>query len=126
MDEVLRLKAKQRGLKGSVTKLLTKVENVLSADLATTNLSSTSESRRFLASTTLTQLTAKKTQISELDETIVAAIQQEDELKTEVCDVDTYLSTLEEHIAFLVEFVKRANQPHVNLLRNHNHVSLTN
>lgn len=111
MDEALRLKAKRRGLKGSVTKLLTKVEEVLSADLATVNLSSTSDSRRLLTSTTLTQLTAKKNQISELDETIVATIQQEEELETEVCDADTYLNTLEEHIAFLVEFVKRANQP---------------
>ena len=111
MDEAQRLRAKRRGLKGSVTKLLAKVDDILSAELATVNLSSTPESRRLLASTTVTQLTAKKNQIAQLDDTIVAAIQQAEELESEVCDADTYLTTLEGHIAFLEEFVKRAKQP---------------
>ena len=106
MDEAQRLRAKRRGLKGSVTKLLAKVDDILSAELATINLSSTPESRRLLASTTVTQLTAKKNQISQLDDTIVTAIQHEEEIESEVCDASTYLTTLEEHIAFLEEFVK--------------------
>lgn len=111
MDETQRLRAKRRGLKGSVTKLLTKVDDILSTELATVNLSSTPESRRLLASTTVMQLTTKKNQIAQLDDTIVAAIQEEEELESEVCDADTYLTTLEEQIAFLEEFVKQANQP---------------
>ena len=68
----------------SVTTLLTKVEDILSAELSTVNLSSTPESQRLLASTTLTQLTAKKMQISQLDDTIVATIQEKEELESEV------------------------------------------
>ena len=111
MDEAQRLQAKRRGLRGSVTKLLAKVDNILSGELATTNLSSTPESRRLLASTTATQLMAKKNQITQLDDAIVATIEGAEELESEVCDADTYSTTLEERIAFLEEFVKRANQP---------------
>jgi len=38
-------------------------------------------------------------------------IQKEEELETEIMDADTYSTTLEEHIAFLEEFIRRANQP---------------
>ena len=74
MDEAQRLRAKQCGLKESVNKLLVKVDDILTAELATINLSSTPESRRLLqlASTTATQ---KKNQIAQLDDTIMAAIQ---------------------------------------------------
>ena len=111
MDEVQRLRVKQHGLKGSVTKLLTKVDDILSAELKTVNLNSTPESQRLLAATTATQLTAKRGQIEKLDDTIVAAIEEETELETEICDADTYLTTLEERITFLEEFVKQASQP---------------
>ena len=111
MDEVQRHRVKRRGLKGSVTKLLTKVEDMLSAELETIHLDSTLESRRLLVSTTVAQLTAKMDQIKTLDEAIVATIQDKEELETKVCDADTYLTTLEERIVFLTEFIKRASQP---------------
>ena len=94
-----------------MTKLLTKVDDVLSTELKTVNLNSTPESRRLLAATTATQLTAKRGQIEKLDDTIVAAIEEKTELETEICDADTYLTTLEVRITFLEEFVKRASQP---------------
>jgi len=111
MAELNRNRVKRHGLKGSVTKLLAKVEDVLSAELETVNLDSTPESQRLLAATTATQLTAKKSQIEKLDNAIVAAIEEETELEAEVCDADTYQTTLEERIVFLEEFVKRASQP---------------
>ena len=49
----------------------------------------------------------------------MATILEEEELESEVCDADTYLNTLEEHIALLVEFVKRANQPPSSIPREH-------
>ena len=98
MDEAQRLRAKRRRLRGSMIKLLAKVDDILSAELATTNLNSTPESRRLLASTTATQLTAKKNQISQLDDAIVATIERAEELESEVCDTDTYFTTLEERI----------------------------
>ena len=66
--------------------------------------------QRLLVSTTVAQLTAKMDQIKTLDEAIVATIQDEEELETEVCDANTYLTTLEERIASLTEFIKRASQ----------------
>ena len=42
---------------------------------------------------------------------ITDAIQEEEELEIEICEADTYQTTLEEHIAFLEEFVKRAIRP---------------
>ena len=36
---------------------------------------------------------------------------KEKELETEICETDTYQTTLEEHITFLEEFIKRAIQP---------------
>ena len=81
-------------------------------ELETVNLNSTSRARRLLASTTVTQLTAKKGQIERLDDMITAdAIQEEEELETEICEPDTYQTILEEYIAFLEEFVKRAIWP---------------
>ena len=60
MDEAQRLRIKRRGLKGSVTKLLAKANDILSVELETVNLNSTSQSRKLLASTTVMQLTVKK------------------------------------------------------------------
>jgi len=62
------------------------------------------------------QLTAKKSQIERLDDAIIEAVEEEMELETEVCEADTYQTTLEERtleerIIFLKEFVKRASQP---------------
>ena len=42
---------------------------------------------------------------------ITDAIQDEEELETEICEADMYQTTLEKYIAFLEEFVKRAIRP---------------
>ena len=111
MDEAQRHQVKRRGLKGSVTKLFSKVEDMLSTELEAVNIDSTQESQRILVSPTVTQLNAKIEQIKRLDELNVASIQTEEELETEVCDADTYLTTLEERIAYLAAFIKCASQP---------------
>ena len=110
MDEVQRHQVKRRRLKGNVTKLLSKVEDVLSTEPEAVNIDSTQKSQRILVSTTVTQLNANIDQIKRLDELIVSGIQTEEELETEVCDADTYLTTLEERIAYLATFIKRASQ----------------
>ena len=37
-------------------------------------------------------------------------IQKEDELELEICDADTYQTTLEQQTAVLTEFIKKASQ----------------
>jgi len=79
---------------------------VPSVALETVNLDSTQESQRLLVSTTVAQLTTKMDQIKQLNEVIAASIQEEEELETEVCDADTYLTTLKERTAYLAAFIK--------------------
>lgn len=110
MEEAQRLRVKRRGLRGSITKLMGKVEGVFTTELETVNTESVPESRRILASTTVEQLKSKLAQIAELDEAIAKTIQGEEELETEFCDADTYQSNVEQQIALLVEFVKKASQ----------------
>ena len=110
MEETSRLRVKRRGLKGSVTKLMGKVEDAFITELEAVNAESVPESRRILASTTVEQLKSKLAQIAKLDEAIAQTIQGEEELETEICDADTYQSNVEQQIALLVEFVKKASQ----------------
>ena len=104
MDDIQRLHSKRRGIKGNITKLLAKVENMISADLEGVNSQSIKESRKLVATTT--QLRDKRAQIAELDTAIAVKIQTETGLEEELCNADTYLSTLEEQIAFLTEFMR--------------------
>ena len=111
MEELQRLRARRRGLKASVTKLLAKIEEIVPAELENITSESLVESRRVTVSTAIEQLRTKREQITELDDAISAAIQIEAELETEICDADTYQSTLSERIAFLAEFNRKANRP---------------
>jgi len=109
MEEPTRLHVKRHGLKGSITKLMGKIQEALTAELETVNTDSVPESRRLLVSTTVKQLKSKLAQINELDEAIAKTIQEEEELETEICDADTYQSNMEQQIAFLIEFTKKAS-----------------
>ena len=111
MEEIQRLRVKRRGLKGSITKLLAKVDEALTAELERVSVESTPELRRILVATTVEQLRVKHEQIIKLDSTIAEMIQKEDELESEICDADTYQTNLEQQIAVLTEFTKKANQP---------------
>ena len=110
MEELQRLRAKRRALKGSATKLLAKVDGALDTELETVNVESTPESRRILVATTAEQLRAKREQIISLDSRIAEMIQDEDELESDMCDADTYQTTLEQQITMLKEFVRKADQ----------------
>ena len=100
-----RHRVKRRGLKGSVTKLLTKVKDMFSTELETVHLARISKALSFHNRYTLA---TKMDQIKTLDKAIVATIHNEEELETEVCDAD---NTGGRRIAFLTEFIKRASQP---------------
>ena len=110
MEEPKRLRVKWRGLRGSITKLTEKVQEALTTELETVNMESVSESRRILVSTTTEQLKMKLQQIIELDGAIAKTIEGEEELETEICDADTYQSSLEQNITLLTEFNKKAKQ----------------
>ena len=77
MSELQRLQAKCHGIKASITKLITKVEVMISTDLECVSTQSVSESRKLLAETTLAQLKQKKGQIMELDNPIGVKIEAE-------------------------------------------------
>ena len=111
MEELQRFRARRRGFKASVTKLLAKIEDIVPAELENVTSESVVESRRVTVSTAIEQLRTKREQITELDNAIAAAIQIESELEAEICDADTYQSTLSERIAFLAEFIRKSNRP---------------
>ena len=60
MDDLKRLISKCWGIKASVTKLITKVEDMVAADLDTISAQTVSTSNKLLGETTLTQLKPKK------------------------------------------------------------------
>ena len=111
MDENQRLHSKWRGLKGRVTKLIAKVEDMISADLEGISSESITEPRKLMAVTTLAQLRTKRDQIIELDSAIAAKIEAEEVFEEETISADTYQLTLEERIAFLAEFIRKAGLP---------------
>ena len=90
---------------------MAKVNKALTAELERVSIESTPELRRILVATTVEQLRMKHEQIIKLDSTTAEMIQNEDELELEMCDADTYQTTLEQQISVLTEFTKKANQP---------------
>ncbi|XP_065918799.1 uncharacterized protein [Dysidea avara] len=110
MDDTQRLRVKRRSCKASITKLLAKVEDATSCELSTINLEVVTDSRRLAVATTLAQLKTKKDAISKLNDDISEAIQN---VETELTDADIYIAELEEKIAVLEEFIKKAYQPPV-------------
>ena len=113
MEDITRLHVKRRSCKASITKLLAKVEEATSCELSTINSRVVADSRRLATVTTLAQLKTKKDAIAKLNNDISEAIQNEDELETELTDGDIYLTELEEKIAILEEFITKASQPPV-------------
>ena len=112
-EDPQRLRVKRRSCRGSITKLLSKVEDALSCELTTINSDTVAESQRLAFNTTLGQLKLKKDLIIKLDSDISYAIKEEEELETELNDADAYLMELEQKMVILEEFVKRACQPPV-------------
>ena len=110
MAESQRLRVKRHSLKGSITKLTGKLKEALTAELETVSTESVPESRRVLVSTIVEQLKSKLVQITKLNEAIAKTILEEEEPEAEICDADTYQSNLEQQIALLVEFIKKASQ----------------
>jgi len=84
MDEARCLRVKRCGLRGSVTKLMGKVEDAFTTELEIVNTESVLESRRILASTIVEQLKTKLSHTAELDEAIAKTIQGEKKLETEI------------------------------------------
>ena len=113
MDEVQRLRVKRRSCRASITKLLTKVEDAMLCELNTINSETVDESRRLAFTTTLRHLRTKRDLIIKLDSDICGSIQTEGDLETELNDTDSYLTELEEKIAIVEEYVKKASQPSV-------------
>ena len=112
-EDTQRLCVKRRSCKACITKLLTKVDEATSCELSDINSEVGTDSRRLVFATILAQLKVKKDVISELNDNISAAIKNEDELETELTDADFYLTELEEKIAIVEEFIKKASQPPV-------------
>ena len=77
------------------------------------NAESVTEAQRVTITTTIDQLKTKLKQIIVLDNAISEAIQDEGEFETEICDADTYQTGLEQQLALLNEFIKKASQPPV-------------
>jgi len=84
---------------------------MLSSALEEISSESITESKKLMAVTTLAQLQAKRDEIAELDTAIAAKITQAEELEEETINSDSYQLTLEERIAFLAEFVRKAGLP---------------
>ena len=89
------LNSKYRDIKASITKLITKVKDMLSADLAGVSTQTVPEEKKLLE------------QLSELDDAIEAKINTAEEFEEEITNADTYQTTLEECIPFLSEFITR-------------------
>ena len=104
---------KRRSCKASITKLLAKVQDATSCELNTLNSETVTESQRLPVTTTLGYLKTKRDLLIKLDSDVCDTILTEDELETELTDTDTYLTELEEKIAVVEEYVKKASQPPV-------------
>ena len=115
MDALQHAKASRRGGCSFVTKLFTKVHAITEADDEVTP-QSISQADKETIDLVLSQLSAKKCQLEELDQTILAAITTEQELEDEVTDAEMYHFELAEKIAMLGKFstastTTRTNQP---------------
>ncbi|XP_065916009.1 uncharacterized protein [Dysidea avara] len=110
MENIQRLRTRRRATKSSVTKLLGKVDGILSADLEGVNSQSVKEAAKLMADTTLCQLKAKQGQLVELNNVIAEKIDDETELEEDISKADAYQFDLDERIAFLTEFLRKASQ----------------
>jgi len=112
VEEVQRLRVKRQNCRDSITKLLTKVEDVMSRSKL--NTTTVTDSRRLAFNTTLGHLKTKRDLIIKLDSDISDTVKEEEELEAELNDSDSYLMDLEK-IAIVEEYVRKASQPPVTL-----------
>ena len=78
------------------------------ADLEGISTQTVPESKKLLAETTLAHIKHKKEKILELDDAIGAKIEVAQEFEEEITNADTYQMSLDECIAFLSEFIRKA------------------
>ena len=109
MEDIQRLRTRQCATKFSVTKLLGKVDGILSADLEGINSQSLKKAVKLMADTTLCQLKAKQGQLVELNNAITEKIDDEIELEEDISNADACQSDLDECIAFLTEFLAKSH-----------------
>ena len=102
MDALQRARASRRGSRSFVTKLLSKAQAITDADEATPQ--TISEPDRETIDLILNQLSTKKRQLEELDETILVATTTEKDLEDEVTEVEMYHFHLTEQITSLQKF----------------------
>ena len=102
MDALQRARVSRRGSRSFVTKLLSKAQAITDADEATPQ--TISEPDRETIDLILNQLSTKKRQLEELDETILAATTTEKDLEDEVTEVEMYHFHLTEQITSLQKF----------------------
>ena len=115
IDALQHAKASRRGGCSFVMKLFTKAHAITEADDEVTP-QSISQADKETIDLVLSQLSAKKRQLEELDQTILAAITTEQELEDEVTDAEMYHFELAEKIVMLGKFstastTTRTNQP---------------
>ena len=96
MENIQCLRTRRRATKSSVTKLLGKVDGILSADLEGVNSQSVKEAAKLMADTTLCQLKAKQGQLVELNNAIAEKIDDETELEEDISKADAYQFDLDE------------------------------
>jgi len=100
MKDAQRLQTKRCATESSVTKLLGKVDGILSIDLEGVRSQSVKEAVKLTANTTLYQLKAKQGQLIELNNEIADKIKDETALE-EILNADAYQFN---HTAFLQNF----------------------
>ena len=105
MEDLQHLRTRRCATKASMTKLLSKVDGALSADLEGINPQSIKEETRLMAGSTLVQLKAKCSRFVDLSNSIADKIDDETTLEEEICAADEYQSDLDK-IAFLTEFLR--------------------
>ena len=74
MDDLQCLKTRRFAAKSSMTKLLSKVDGVLSAELESINSQSVNEETKLMAESTLRQLQAKQSQFVTFNDSIAEKI----------------------------------------------------
>jgi len=110
MDDLQHLKARRRAAKSSVSKLLSKVDSVLSMEIEGVNSQSVKEKTKLMANSTLRQLQAKQSQFITFNDSIATKFDDETALEEEIATANAYQFDLDDCITFLTEFLKRADQ----------------
>ena len=105
MEGLPRLKASKRGHHSFVSRTYGRITEIIQSQQESTEPLSTEN--RISLTTALDKLQEKKTVLASLDSQITAALTDETELETEICDSEDYETTLTEKIAYLREFLEQ-------------------